>query len=113
MSPLNEVAPWNIDRISVTLSVSQPLMFPLKDVAPENIPPISATLLVFQVEKPVPVSDEQRLNMLATLVTPLRSGASVAFTSRLLQPQNAPSMVLQDIPLPHWSTESSLSLSPE
>ena len=47
MSRLNDVAPENIHRISVTADVSQPLVSGL-DVAPENIDRISVTADVSQ-----------------------------------------------------------------
>ena len=83
----------------------QPEMSPLKEVALRNIPAMSATEETFHDERS-PSKEVASPNMNLMLVTPDRSGESVARYAMLSAPSNAFSMVVHPAP-PHCSIDSS------
>ena len=93
MSPLKEVAPENMDPMSVTDETVQEEMSPLKEVAPENMDPMSVTDETVQ-EEMSPLKEVAPENMPLMLATEDRSGLSVALYSMLEAPLNADSIVV-------------------
>src|SRR5690606_30766778 len=83
--PVNSRAPRNSCPMLVTLDTSQPLRSPSNTHALPNISSIVVTLETSQWLRSL-LSDVAIPNIMAVDVTPLRSGASVAFTCRFIAP---------------------------
>ena len=107
---LKEDADASMNDMSVTLDVFHDPIGWLKDVAPANICDIEVTEDVSH-EPIEPLKDVALPNAAAKLVTPVRSGASVAVEVKLAAPLKF-NPVLPKRNTPHEDMERILSLSP-